>query len=278
MIKTATKSQLILNSDFCFDSVAKIPRSIQKAADRPHAPDVFTPLKHGKEWLFEYTRQFQPRTAQCLLNGEELFICGEMPGAIPQMSLYVEVNGLLLVIGVNSKDASPDNSTFNIRFNNRFLSLPEEISKAYYFRFDGIGIEAFPQPLGNGKFLPCPSSSAWSAVDGFLAQHHLRKQMLPVLREKIPGLDYKTKIPPQTWGSKFMSFLETPPENGICRKFDALFVKNHIQDGVIYLVHDLDVENMMTLHSPAEAIDRYCEHILTRAEGRFDFLQFASKM
>lgn len=75
-----------------------------------------------------------------------------------------------------------------------------------------------------------------------------------------------------------MSFLQTPSENGNRRKFDALFVKNHIQGATIYLMHDLDIDNLMILDSPNEAIDSYCAHILSRAEGRFDFLQYAHRL
>jgi len=88
--------------------------------------------------------------AECLLNGGKLFVCGEMPGQLPLMSLYIEVNGFLLVIGVNSPRASPDSPHFNIKLNGKFRSLPEGISKAYYHRFDSLGIEKYPMPLGHG--------------------------------------------------------------------------------------------------------------------------------
>jgi len=59
---------------------------------------------------------------------------------------------------------------------------------------------------------------------------------------------------------------------------DVLFVKNHIQDGVIYHIKDADIENMRILSEPAEAIDRYCEHVLLEKPGRFDFLPYTSEM
>ncbi len=169
--------QLLQNADFSFDSMWKCPRYVRAASKcLEYEPDVLTPLKKGKKWLFEYTKQFQPKTAECLLNGEKLFVCGNMPAQIPLMSLYIEVNGFLLVIGVNSPRASPDNPQFNIKLNNRFQSLPADISKAYYHRFDGLGIERYPMPLGHGWFLPSATPAPWSAADGFLASYHLRKQ------------------------------------------------------------------------------------------------------
>jgi len=35
---------------------------------------------------------------------------------------------------------------------------------------------------------------------------------------------------------------------------------------------------MRILSEPAEAVDRYCEHVLLRKPGRFDFQEFTSKM
>jgi len=99
-----------------------------------------------------------------------------------------------------------------------------------------------------------------------------------VLTEKIASLAFKTKNPPPQWGAKLMSILQTPPTNGNRRKFDALFVKNHIQDGTIYLLHDLDVDNLMILNKPAEAIGSYNAHILSRTEGCFDFRQYGRRI
>ena len=56
---------------------------------------------------------------------------------------------------------------------------------------------------------------------------------------------------------------------------DHLFVKTHDQDGLVYYIRDADVANMMILTDPAEAIDLYCEHVLLRKEGRFDFRPWA---
>ena len=44
---------------------------------------------------------------------------------------------------------------------------------------------------------------------------------------------------------------------------------------MVYYIRDADVANMMILADPAEAIDRYCEHVLLRNEERFDFRPWA---
>ena len=58
----------------------------------------------------------------------------------------------------------------------------------------------------------------------------------------------------------------------------CVFVKNIMHDGVIYHIRNADIDNMRILSEPAEAIDRYCEHMLLKREGHFDFLPYTSPM
>lgn len=145
---------------------------------------------------------------------------------------------------------------------------------AYYHRIDGLNV---PDSAEFGPFtqiLPYPVSRPWEAIDGYLGDLRLKKKLLPMVEEMIPGIRPEKKDMPYT---KFMMFLNSwgsfigkNRTNG-----DHLFVKNHVQDGIVYYIRDADVANMMILADPAEAIDRYCEHVLLRKEERFDFRPWA---
>jgi len=87
----------------------------------------------------------------------------------------------------------------------------------------------------------------------------------------IPGIRPAQKDMPFV---NFMLFLDSRPTVA-GTEGDVFFVKNHMQDGTIYYIRDADVANMMILADSVEAIDQYCEHVLIKREGRFDFRPFA---
>ena len=165
---------------------------------------------------------------------------------------------------------------FPMRADQRELSLPEPLRMAYYHRIDGLGIANSPVFGIYGWILPFASSNEWKKIDYYLAGLRLKKKFLPLVEEMIPGIKpadnvnkdmaYNFRMFLSSWGS----FARKKRSEG-----DHLFVKNHIQDGVVYYIRDADVANMMILAEPAEAVDRYCEHVLLRKEGRFDFRPWA---
>ncbi|WP_201770248.1 hypothetical protein [Basilea psittacipulmonis] len=54
-----------------------------------------------------------------------------------------------------------------------------------------------------------------------------------------------------------------------------LFVSSHNQERNVYVVPRLDIMQMKKLSDPAEAIDRYAAHLFSKAEGEFNFLDYA---
>ena len=72
----------------------------------------------------------------------------------------------------------------------------------------------------------------------------------------------------------FMSFLDTRYEGNENEIETTLFVKTHLKDGIVYAIQNGDIENMKILSNPAEAIDRYCEYVLTMHKTDFDFTPY----
>lgn len=82
-IATLTMEQFFADGPYnkvvaCWTSFSEVSQEVRDAVydDRPEGKsrDVLTPLKEGKEWLFELTKQHQPRTAGLLLSGGPLFV------------------------------------------------------------------------------------------------------------------------------------------------------------------------------------------------------------
>ena len=57
------------------------------------------------------------------------------------------------------------------------------------------------------------------------------------------------------------------------KNFQIFSVTNHIQKDM-YLIQDQDIYSIQKLMKPAEAIDHYAAHLLSRQAGEFDFLQY----
>ncbi|UFH50132.1 hypothetical protein [Pseudomonas sp. KNUC1026] len=97
-----------------------------------------------------------------------------------------------------------------------------------------------------------------------------RKKYLRWLDAIIPDVGYERGMP----CTDFMMFLDTRPTlSG--KEGDVFFVKNHIQDGKVYWIHDADITGMRELSDPVTAIDLYCAHVLSGKPGRFDFREFS---
>ena len=277
-----------------------LPRIKQRVFEHRETDDQMTPFERGKAWTFEFLSQYQPRTARQLLGGSEFRLVAIYMG--PSFSgtgdayntaLVQEVNGQVVEIHRQFWGSNPDDPDyaenierenaillkrwgFPMRADQRELSLPEPLRMAYYHRIDGLSI-ANSRVFGiYGWLLPLASSHQWRGIDDYLAGLRLKKKFLPLVEEMIPGIKpadnvnkdmaYDFRMFLSSWGS----FTGKKRSEG-----DHLFVKNHIQDGVVYYIRDADVANMMILAEPAEAVDRYCEHVLLRKEGRFDFRPWA---
>jgi hypothetical protein len=277
-----------------YHSASQVPAFIlDKIYKKVRMDDLVTPLNMGKEWTFEFTSRYQPRTAALLLNGGEFRYFTRDTGipSIINNAMAFEANDRVIQIFRYYWNDSPDDPGYqanieraNANLLKRFgyprkrvqrqFSLPEPIRMAYYQRFDGLSIPDSPVFGAGGRLLPLPSGGAWESIDRHLGYFRLKKKLLPVIEEMIPNIKPERK---EDLYTNFMMFLNSWGSFTGKKRSDGdhLYVKNHMQDGVVYYIRDTDVAGMTILADPAEAIDRYCEHILLRKEGRFDFRPWA---
>lgn len=241
--------------------------------------DLYTPLEKGKEWLYELTLKYQPKTGKLLLSGGELYFSAHyLENGLKNGSVLIylmqEVEGKLICIHRNFYGLNPSDDLYqqNKRSKERIESLPKELQYAYYYRFDGLNIPSAPNFSYHTRLLPFPIDRPWESIDGYLAGLKLKKKYLPLFEERFPGIRPKNlKLEVYT---NFMMFLDTRTVSA--KSGDVFFVKTHIRDGIIYYIRDADMENMYILSNPIEAIDSYCEHVLLSKKGRFDFLPYST--
>jgi hypothetical protein len=257
--------------------------------------DYYTPLEKGKEWLFELTCKHQPRTGNLLMQGGPLFVRVHTGTAVPfLLHMGLEVHGKVVLVERNFWNSNPSDPGYQDQINatnawltkrdgkptksvERHLSLPLPIREAYYTRFTGLNIPSNEVVGIYPRFLP-RSINAWQSWDRWLSGFRgYKKKYIPWLEERL-GI-VATPFDRKYTYTSFMMFMAAGP-NPAGKEGDVFFVKNNEtqQDGIIYHIKDADIENMRILSEPAEAIDRYCEHILLEKEGRFDFLLYTSLM
>ena len=239
-------------------------------------PDYLTPLKKGKVWLFDLLRVHQPRTGSALQGGGELFIRSTVSesGSL-NFSLGMRLSDRVVLFGRDFCGMNPTDEDYSRPVEARAYSLPEPLRLAYYARFDGLNIPD-SEAIGIAtRLLPFPVNRPWTSWNRYLEEFKGYKGIyLTWLAERIPGVAPQRKGAPWT---NFMAFLDTRPTlSG--KEGDVLFVKNHIQDGVVYWVCGADIENMRVLADPVAALDLYCEHVLLGRAGRFDFTPFSAPM
>lgn len=251
-------------------------------------PDLYTPLKLGKEWLYELTREYQPKTGKFLTEGSELII-------IESSNQYFSVQmveGTFLTIKRNfhEHNLSDENFKPSIIMYPRYIelkkknpiykilgdsdmrfALPDEILKAYYTRFDSFKASRFNSSNGTWNyssiysFLFLSDSSNWYSIRRFLKDNRLEKTYLPWIKEYFPG---KLSLHPnevsiekeKDWDYSTLRIILDTRVDKSKKEGDVLIIKTYIQDKIIYHVKDMDFPNMRILSSYQEAIDNYNYH------------------
>lgn len=259
--------------------------------------DILTPLKKGKEWLYELTLKHQPKTAEIFLNSP-LGICEYRKKFI----LLSQIDLQLIEIQRETKGYNLSDENYKIReylypkmkqlikedsrffvfknTNSRPHSLPMEIREAYYTRFDGFKY-VMPKLLSSIHSCLYPAnSSEWNSIDGYLDSIGKKKELLPWIEEYFPGkmTRHPNMLEKDSPYTNLMVFLDSRcsyfPENN--DSHFVLLVKTSIQDEIIYVIQDGDVKNMRILSNYKEAMDDYCSLMLLAKGKEFDITKYTS--
>lgn len=271
MFHGISKQELMTVKNVKIESANHFPQSYYKSIVDGDCYDLYTPILKGRDWLYELTIKYQPKAGEILANGSELIILGSEEPTYEYFNpvLAQEINGRMIEVFREFGGSNPSDEDYTL-LDNRMISLPEELRAAYYHRF--IGLSVIDDPVvGTGSNLLMKDIGNWGFIDTYLGRIRKKKKYLPFIEEVIPDVKPKYKHDPYF---NFSCFLNV----GNHQWGDVFFVKTHIRDGVIYYIRDHDIENMMILSNPIQAMDEYHAHVLMRKEGRFDFMPYASPM
>ena len=269
-----------------FEDVPPAHRSIflERDSDGTRNYNYAGILQRGKEWVIEPLRTLQPHSFQAfqevvgpLLLGIVLIKPPSNVVAPPTTApvLFFDASGRLVEVLPMFPGSTYEegNDCFG-----SLRSLPDALAKSWLWRTDGWRLPSrpFEGPLVNRRLIGHPSSR-WLGADTYLDTlgRGWKKKWLPRIIERFPDTVEKkngyTRI-------LFECFLDTRPAALNGPVGDQLFVCSPRQDQIVYHVHHGNLDDIRILRDPAEAVDRYCAHVLRRHPGEFDFSPWSESM
>ncbi|MDV3469760.1 hypothetical protein RZA67_13630 [Stenotrophomonas sp. C3(2023)] len=234
-------------------------------------------LRRGLKWLIEPLETRQPYSFEAFkeVAGELMIGCVDFSSSMhPLLTqklgrevFFFAAGRMIDVYGCFEGETFEEgNDCFG-----SLLSLPDALAKSWLWRTGGwrVPSEPFQGPLINRGLIGHPSSH-WRDADQYLDSlgRGYKKKFLAGLVSRFPDCLTKSNGIKRY---KFRCFLDTRKANQTGPVGDQFFVVSTRTDQVVYHIHHGDVANLRVLHDPADAIDRYCAHVLRNKEGEFDF-------
>lgn len=230
------------------------------------------------EYFFEPFKNTQPETYKVLSEIKEEFFYAIKRSDIPEIlsdltAFGININGIIIYLRYTPYIA--DDAQEN-EFN-----LPLEIIQSWLWRSAGwyIAESVNIAPL-TASGLPSSNNPPIGSVCRDLREKDKEAhKKLAFLEEKFDQpflVEYGYKGDEKHDTHFQLHALLDTRFNGLEQEknFQIFSVTNHIQKDM-YLIQDQDIYSIQKLIKPAEAIDHYAAHLLSRQAGEFKFLKYA---
>lgn len=264
--------------------------SLERRRDGGRNYDFVGMLKHGKDWVVEPLQTLQPHSYQAFQE-----VVGPLLLGIVLIKDLMNPEGPPLVTPVTFFDAGGRmmhvlpafaGGTYeegNDTVYGSLQSLPVALAKSWLWRTQGWRMPSAPfqGPLINRQ-LVCHPMQGWEPIEDILKTFDpkrwkwMMKGILALFPDAVVTLHNPHDGNPYQWTS-MRCFLDTRPPGVNGPVGDQFFVFDLKRDQRVYHIHRGDVENIRILRDPADAIDRYCAHVLRRIPGEFDFSPWSER-
>lgn len=255
---------------------------LEKGEDGEGTYDYMGMLERGKAWITQPLERLQPHSYGAfqavvgpLLLGIVLIKDLLRPGGPPlvQPVLFFDASDRMIEV----KATFPGDTYECGNFPKSLLSLPDDLAKSWLWRTKGwrVPSEPFQGPMINRRLIGHPMGG-WLSLDGVLESYDRRRQkvLMSHMLERFPDAVVTLHNPhdasPYQWTS-MRCFLDTRPADLGGPVGDQFFVFDQKRDQTVYHIHQGDIDDIRILRDPADAIDRYCAHVLRGLSGEFDF-------
>lgn len=271
-----------------YEDVPPVCRSLflERDSDGTRNYDYAGLLQRGKDWIIEPLRTLQPYSFQALHEVVGPLLIGIVlipdpfkpddlsAAATPVM--FFDASGRMVEVRPSFPGDTYEDGNDCFGY---LLSLPDALAKSWLWRTGSwrIPSEPFQGPLVNRRLIGHPSGGDWKDADTYLDSmgRGWKKKYLSRIVEKLPDtVTNKNGIRRY----RFQCFLDTRPAGLGGPMGDQFFVCSTRRDQVVYHIHQGDIDNIRILRDPADAIDRYCAHVLRRIPGEFDFSSWSDPL
>lgn len=259
---------------------------LEQQADGIRNYDYVGTLLRGKDWVVEPLRTLQPRSFEAFYDTvgplslgikqlKESFFPKSAPGIIQVM--FMGANGRVIEVFPAFQGGSYEEGDDCF---GALRALPDALAKSWLWRTRGwrVPSEPYEGVLTNRRLIGHPSAN-WLETSSYLDTlgHGWKKRFLPRIVEIFPDILVRKKSRYDIDHYYFKCFLDTRPTGINGPEGDQFFVCTTRRDQVVYHIHKGDIEHLRVLHDPADAIDRYCAHVLRRRPGEFDFSPWSER-
>ena len=229
------------------------------------------------EYFFNPFKQSQPETYAVLSQIKEKFFYAikrtDMPEIVSDITAFgIDINGIIIYLRYTpyiADDAEQNEYNFPTEIIQSWLwrsagwYIPEDASYGSPTMASGLPSSNNP-PLGS----ICPDIEGKSKKAREKVAFIEDKFQQPFLVDYEDDDSYDTHF-------QLRALIDTRFNQLKQQKNYQLFsIVNHKSKGM-YVIQDQDIYSIQKLNRPAEAIDHYAAHILSRQTGEFDFLKYA---
>jgi len=244
-------------------------------------------LRLGRDWVIAPLRDLQPHSYSAFMEsvgplqvGLHPLEEGFSPRALPSTIVvaFMSAGRRMIQVFPWRRD-----STYEMGEDwfGSLRTLPDALAKSWLWRTGGWRVPSEPYESGlvNRRLIGHPCAN-WMETTKYLDTlgRGWKKKFLPRIVDIFPDIFVPANSPEDMDHYYFECFLDTRPSVVYGPAGDQFFVCTTRTDQIVYHIHHGDVANIRILHDPADAIDRYCAHVLRNLPGDFDFSPWSEPM
>ena len=229
-------------------------------------------------YIIEPFKTFQPLAYSYMINGE--FFYAVEKSSIPVMDDITQFGILINGVGCYIQyDPYSYKNGGKVKYDfHRYV--PEEIMSSWLYVSRGWQISE--DTIHNIYKTNLPSlllMPLHSIIDGFESSNGSALPEYTEFLEKKFNHAFRQSYNDDKFNDdkyfELRCLMDTRPNDDWSKSGYQLFVSSHNDERNVYVVPRADVFGIKRLINPAEAIDHYAAHLFSRAEGEFDFMQYA---
>ena len=283
-MKFLTRQQIQLNFDRVATTLDELSPHMRLARHPTRDADSYdyaTLLTMGPEAIIAPMERLQPKAHAALIAlNPELLVCELTSTGQSRMQTWTNDAFLgsgerYFRISANFRDDSIASAGEKSVYWFRYMSLPPEISKAYYWHSKGMEvIHELPSNPHQSRGLPA-KLDVWLHADQVGRWSKKQLDEIKVSLEAVADKDVAPRKDGLVWKS-FACVLDSREQDADDNTGDLLFVQERSSSQRVFHVHDGNFGAIRQVVDPVKLFDEYVAWVFSGGSGRFDFRAYSA--